>query len=51
MSQFYEYLRSNCCNAKIWNGLFNIDRLNECNRCNKKLVNLDKDSYDIREEE
>ena len=49
MSQFYVYLRSKCCNAKIHNGLCDIDRLNECNGCNKKLVDIINDSYDTRE--
>jgi len=49
MSQFYVYLRSKCCKAKIHNGLLNIKRLNECNDCNKKLVDITNDSYDIRE--
>ena len=51
MSQFYVYLRSKCCNAKIWNGMFNIDRLNECNGCNKKIADIINDSYDIREKD
>ena len=49
MSQFYVYLRSKCCNAKIHNGLLNIDRLNECNNCNKKIADIINNSYDIRE--
>jgi hypothetical protein len=49
MTQFYVYLKSNCCNALIHNGLFNIKKLNRCNDCNKKLVDIINNSYDIRE--
>ena len=47
MSQFYVYLRSKCCDAKIHNGLLDIDRHNECGDCGNK-VDLDENSYDAR---
>ena len=51
MSQFYEWLRSKCCDAKIHTGMFNEDRRDECSGCNNKIVDMDKDSYDIREKD
>ena len=47
MSQFYAWLRSACCDAKIFNGLFNIERLDECFSCGNK-VDVDDDCYDAR---
>lgn len=47
MSQFYVWLRSACCDAKIFNGLFNIKRLDECSDCGNK-VDIDENSYDAR---
>ena len=48
MSQFYVYLRSKCCNGLIHTGLLDIKKLNKCNDCNKKLVDITNDSYDTR---
>ena len=48
MSQFYQWLRSKCCDAKIHNGALDSHRRNDCNDCNRKIV-MDKDSYDIRD--
>ena len=46
MSQFYVWLRSACCDAKIFNGLFNVKRLDECFSCGNK-VDVDE-AYDAR---
>ena len=48
MSQFYCWLLSLCCDAKIHNGLIDIDRHNECGGCGNKIKNIDKGSYDTR---
>jgi hypothetical protein len=47
MTAYYVYLKSNCCNALIHNGLANIKNLNKCNDCNK-VLDIIKDSYDTK---
>ena len=44
MSQFYCWLLSICCDAKIHNGLGNEDRRNECIGCGK-IIDMDKGCY------
>ena len=44
MSQFYCWLLSICCDAKIHNGLFNEDKRNECSGCGK-IIDMDKGCY------
>ena len=48
MSQYYVYLKSKCCGAKIHNGLLDIGRLNECSGCKEKIKDIINGSYDIR---
>ena len=47
MSLFYVYLKSNCCNSVIHNGLANIKNLNKCNDCNK-VLDIINDTYDTK---
>jgi len=49
MSQFYCWLLSICCDAKIHNGLFNEDKRNECSGCGE-IVDMDKGTYDTKPE-
>ena len=44
MSQFYCWLLSICCDAKIHNGLFNEDKRNGCSGCGK-IIDMDKGCY------
>tara|TARA_B100000959_G_C14484305_1_gene420523 strand:+ start:224 stop:550 length:327 start_codon:yes stop_codon:yes gene_type:complete len=48
MSQFYRWLLSLCCKAKIYNGLANEDDRNRCSDCGNVIVDMDKGSYDTR---